>query len=331
MPTLTIKNNTASVVTIFDVGVIIPASGQDTYTVADILRKLCASQSLRDLLSAGTLTANNGTSDLTFAQAEVYLSDVWIQVGFDAQPSGIQGPQGFQGAQGNQGFQGLSGPQGNQGNQGLSGPQGNQGFQGVAGTGGQGFQGFQGISGPQGNQGFQGSLGPQGFQGNQGFQGSGNANTSQNVYWSTDSAGNTNSVYTSEVRVWEMQDTQTRGVAASFEIPRNMDLTVNPILNVPFICTVAAANGNVRMSLTARYIAAGELTTKAADETLLQTVAVVGTVNQNQTIMTFTLNASLMAAGDIINILLQRLGGDAADTFTGRIGLVENARFDFTR
>jgi len=303
MATLTLKNNTGAIVTIFDVGVITPASGQDTYTAADILRKLCASQSLRDLLSAATLTANNGTSDLTFAQAEVYLSDVWVQVGFDAQPSGIQGPQGFQG---------ISGPQGNQG---ISGP-----------------QGFQGLSGPQGNQGFQGLSGPQGNQGNQGFQGvqGGNSNTSEPVGWSEDSGGGANEIYSNEVIVWELRDNVTDGVSLSILIPNGMSLAVNPVISIPFVVTVAAANGNVRMSLTMRYIAVGELTTKAADETLLQTVAVVGTLNRMH-LMTFTLNAALMAAGDVLNFHLQRLGADALDTYSGRIGIVDNSRFDFTR
>lgn len=129
-----------------------------------------------------------------------------------------------------------------------------------------------------------------------------------------------------------MRDGQTDGVASSFLVPRNMDLTVDPILQVPFVVTQAGGggNGNVRMRLTVRYIAVGELTTKAADETLLQTVAVINTLNQMH-LMTFTLDSALMAAGDVINLHLERLGTDVLDTYTGRIGIVEHGRFDFTR
>jgi hypothetical protein len=111
-----------------------------------------------------------------------------------------------------------------------------------------------------------------------------------------------------------------------------MDLTVNPTITIPFVVTVVgAASANVRMRLTMRYIAVGELTSKAADETLLQTVAVTNTLNIVGS-MTFTLNASLMAAGDVLNFHLERLGTDAADTFTGRIGIdARSSRFDFTR
>lgn len=111
-----------------------------------------------------------------------------------------------------------------------------------------------------------------------------------------------------------------------------MDLTVNPTITIPFVITqVGAANANIRMQLTMRYIAVGELTTKAADETLLQTVAVINTLNQMHS-MTFTLNAALMAAGDVMNFLLERLGSDGADTFTGRIGVdARSSSLDFTR
>lgn len=107
---------------------------------------------------------------------------------------------------------------------------------------------------------------------------------------------------------------------------------MNPTITIPFVITVVgAANANVRMQLTIRYIAVGELTSKAADETLLQTVAVINTLNQMHS-MTFTLNAALIAADDVINFDLQRLGSDATDTFTGRIGIdARGSRLNFTR
>lgn len=109
-----------------------------------------------------------------------------------------------------------------------------------------------------------------------------------------------------------------------------MNLAVDPIVQIPFVVVLAgAASANVRMRLTCRYIAVGELTSKAADETLLQTVAVVNTLNRMH-LMTFTLDSALMAAGDVLNLHLQRLGTDALDTFTGRIGIDQTARFDYS-
>lgn len=79
--TLIIKNNTASVVTIADVGMLIPASGQDSYADAQQIVELSASNSLRDLLTASTLTVNDGSSDLSLAQALIYLEKLWSRRG----------------------------------------------------------------------------------------------------------------------------------------------------------------------------------------------------------------------------------------------------------
>jgi hypothetical protein len=83
MATLILKNNTGSVVTIPDVGVVIPASGQDSYTDPKHIVLLAASTSVRTLLTAGTLTANDGTGDLSLANALLYLEKLWSKVGRD--------------------------------------------------------------------------------------------------------------------------------------------------------------------------------------------------------------------------------------------------------
>jgi len=46
--------------------------------------------------------------------------------------------------------------------------------------------------------------------------------------------------------------------------------------------------------------------------------------------MSFTLDATLVTAGDQISVKLDRLGGDAADTYTGSIGALEIGRLEFT-
>lgn len=175
MATLILKNNTASVVTIADVGATILGSGQDTYDDMMILLELSSSSDLRGLVTDGTLTVNDGTDDLSISDGLIYLSTLWSRAGSDEVPV-VPGSQGAQGVIGTQGFQGNVGIQGSQGI-GIQGAQGITGSQGIQGAGPQGAQGAigeQGIQGAIGPQGFQGLIGPQGFQGligPQGFQG----------------------------------------------------------------------------------------------------------------------------------------------------------------
>jgi hypothetical protein len=250
-------------------------------------------------------------------------------------PQGNQGFQGFQGAggggQGPQGPQGFQGPQGT-GAQGLQGPQGPQGFQGPQGTGAQGPQGPQGLTGPQGQQGPQGVAGPQGPQGFQGSQGpQAQAAVSEPMKFRADPATDPSLVFSNLVPTFELPDAVTTGTVSDLETPRNIDLTtVDPIVRIQFVVSLAgAADADVRLRLTVRNIAVSELTTKAADQTILSTVAVVNTVNRvHET--TFTVDRTLIAAGDRLSYHLERLGTDGADTFTGRIGIMEWQRYDYT-
>lgn len=184
MATLILKKPTAGDFFISDVGIIIPGLGQDTFTEAELIRRLATSDNTRSAVTGGTLIVNDGSSDLSAAAGIEYLEQLWVQAGYTVTgPVGSQGAQGFQGVgsqglQGNQGNQGISGA-GVQGSQGSQGPQGNQGFQGPSQAGTQGPQGNQGFQGSQGLQGIvgagvqgpQGNQGGEGLQGNQGFQG----------------------------------------------------------------------------------------------------------------------------------------------------------------
>ena len=122
----------------------------------------------------------------------------------------------------------------------------------------------------------------------------------------------------------------TSGVKANLPMPRDISLaTTNPIVNVRYVVSQnGAGNGDVRLQLTCRYKAVGELLSAAAEQTLLATSAVTDTVDQLHE-QQFTLDRSLMAAGDSLSFDLSRLGGDGADTFTGRIAIVEVGRMDY--
>jgi hypothetical protein len=146
---------------------------------------------------------------------------------------------------------------------------------------------------------------------------------SEPATWYADPASNPSRVNEDQVWTFEFPDGSVKGVVTTKRTPTNMVFTQNPILRVPFIVTTTgAASADVRMRLTCRYIANGELTSKAADETLLLTQAVTNT-DKIMGEMTFTLNAALMAAADKLNFHLERLGTDGADTFTGSIGILE--------
>jgi hypothetical protein len=89
MATLVLKNPGVLDVFIADVGFIVPAAGQDTYTSSGHLRALAASDDLRSLLTAGTLIANDGVNDLTLAEALTLLATLWAQAGFDTPASAV--------------------------------------------------------------------------------------------------------------------------------------------------------------------------------------------------------------------------------------------------
>jgi len=84
MAVLRVINNTPAIVTIADVGVIIPASGDDTYTDPRLVRDIAASQSLRVLITAGTLKVNDGVVDIATAEADGFLLSFIVSGGSNA-------------------------------------------------------------------------------------------------------------------------------------------------------------------------------------------------------------------------------------------------------
>lgn len=72
-PILKVVNNTGANVVIADVGVLIPASSFDTFTDQNLMRQLATSTKLRSLVTAGTLTVNDGTSNIPTWQTDGFL------------------------------------------------------------------------------------------------------------------------------------------------------------------------------------------------------------------------------------------------------------------
>jgi hypothetical protein len=83
MATLTIKKPTAGNQFISDLGIIIPGSGQDSFTDPATIKEVCASNNLRSLVTSGTLVVNDGTSDLSVQVGLLYLTQLYVQAGFD--------------------------------------------------------------------------------------------------------------------------------------------------------------------------------------------------------------------------------------------------------
>lgn len=92
MATLLIKNNTAGELFIADVGTNIPASGQVLVNDIRTLLAFAQSESLRGLVIANTVTLNDGSSDLSQAQAEQFLQSLWSSAGTSPIPLA---PPGF--------------------------------------------------------------------------------------------------------------------------------------------------------------------------------------------------------------------------------------------
>lgn len=110
MATLVLKKPTPGDFFISDVGVIIPGSGQDTFTDDGLIRELASSRVLRDAINAGTIVVNDGVQDLTAAQGLSYLNDLWRGVGFVSGQSGATVEFGNTGGVPTGGTIGLLGP-----------------------------------------------------------------------------------------------------------------------------------------------------------------------------------------------------------------------------
>lgn len=130
MASLILKKPTPGDFFISDVGVIIPGSGQDTFTDDVLIRRLASSFVTRDAVSTGTLVVNDGVSDFSPAAGLEYLETLWVRAGFDTSPTGVSGFSGFSGASG------VIGSTGTSGFSGVSGFSGTSGYSGTSGVSG---------------------------------------------------------------------------------------------------------------------------------------------------------------------------------------------------
>ena len=76
-PTLKVTNNTGTDVTISDVGILIPASGFDTFSSQPFIEALALSSDFRAKIDDATFTVSDGTSDLSASAAKAYIAGLW--------------------------------------------------------------------------------------------------------------------------------------------------------------------------------------------------------------------------------------------------------------
>jgi hypothetical protein len=261
--------------------------------------------------------------------------------GFSGQ-SGTSGFSGDSGQSGTSGFSGDSGQSGTSGfsGEGFSGPSGPSGFSGDSGHSGvSGFSGVSSLSGVSGFSGTSGSSGVSGFSGASGFSGiSGfSGTTPQDSIWlffRADPDTGPSEVWIEKAQGYELPDGSTKGVVAVHAPPRGIDTGAGVTVTFRALLAVSstgAGNANVRMQLQATFVDLGELITRAVDETLLATVAITDTLYELHEV-TFAVDATNIHNPGEMEFVLNRLGSDGADTYTGSIAVLStSARLDFAR
>lgn len=125
-----------------------------------------------------------------------------------------------------------------------------------------------------------------------------------------------------DLSVFELADgvTQVLRGAADLNADAGIVFATAPRVVVPFVVTsVGSADGDVRLELRVRHLAAGESAGKTTDETLFATVSVTNTLKTRQ-VATLLLDGSLFDPDKVVGLGFARLGADAADTFDGAVG-----------
>lgn len=92
----------------------------------------------------------------------------------------------------------------------------------------------------------------------------------------------------------------------------------DPVVQFVVYSTNAPSGGaeDVHFRLTCRYIDENEGPGKADDQTLLKTLSLTNfTADVRQPLLEFTLNRTLINNGDVIHLILERIGGDDADNY----------------
>jgi len=119
------------------------------------------------------------------------------------------------------------------------------------------------------------------------------------------------------------QNATERAIFMFFAFSRALFSNIDPTVNFIVYSTDApSAAEAVVWQLTCKYKAEGEAVTGAAAQIIPQTKVLTDlAASTRQQNLQFTLDRSLISIGDVLFLNLERIGGDAADTYGSDIGI----------
>jgi len=125
---------------------------------------------------------------------------------------------------------------------------------------------------------------------------------------------------------WLFPKAVSKNIFTQIRASSNVDNAQGKFLWVEILTTaLGAGNADVRLELQCSYLDPGDLATTVT-QTLFATVAVTNAL-ADITIVTFSLGT--MGGGDGLSFRLRRLIADAADTFTGEVGIAKALQFQY--
>jgi len=131
---------------------------------------------------------------------------------------------------------------------------------------------------------------------------------------------------------WDYRDAQDVYTWLHDSWPTNGDTAVNPTINLRYkVNQIGAATGSVEWVLTTSFVGEDELTTNTIVDVQTNVIAINNNVAHSAGSFQFTLDASTLTLNDIIQMQLQRTGSAVLDTFTGDIGVVEEAELIYRK
>ncbi len=164
--------------------------------------------------------------------------------------------------------------------------------------------------------------------------GAGPFDRQHDINWRQPTSSPPSEVQSGYFRCFELVGTgaSIKEVIADMNLDREVLLgSVNPVVQVfAIVTTTGGGDGDAKLTLNVRYIATGESATKTVDETLSVTKTITNTLDLTYD-FTFTLDRTKMAASDKVSMELGRNPADAADTYSGHLGIaIGSSRLEYS-
>lgn len=131
-----------------------------------------------------------------------------------------------------------------------------------------------------------------------------------------------------DIRTLTLVENTPKGGLSAFVLPPEMNRTVNPTLSFTTL-TSGAGTGDIVWRLTAKYMAVGEDITAPVNSETIGLIKAPNTAEDVFDVQVLELDVSLMDAGDMLVLHLERVAGDDLDDYDQPISLVKQAQFRF--